>query len=246
MDKRIVTVDYFKTEGNIFIKGLVFYVLELDFDVSDYLELSEKKVFFFEELFEQKIFEAMLKFEISPVAEKDDFLDSIFFWQYYEGVVDPIEYLVLKMIMCVRLFVETIGLINDIIDQVKLSYDDTTNRNVFKIIHDNMVKTLLKISRTIKKNNFLSFFGRFSKTNVYSMRYLKDQIAQCLQKLKKISEETVFLSAIMYYANRENCDIQTSRVMTSVLVSKVEPQKIKYHKENLESIDLLLRQLLTH
>ena len=52
MDKRIVTVDYFKTEGNIFIKGLVFYVLELDFDVSDYLELSEKKVFFFEELFE--------------------------------------------------------------------------------------------------------------------------------------------------------------------------------------------------
>lgn len=243
LDKRLVTLNLIKSEAHIFLKGLSIYLFDLDFDVSDFAEYPENRKHFLEEVFEKNLFDPLLLQEICPVAENEDYLDSIFFWEFYEKSVDQMEHDILKVIMIVRLFYQVIGMIQDSIEMVRLIYPDPTPKYLHKIVHDNLLKMALKIVKTIKKNKFAPFAEKLKLQSPHTWKYLKSQLIETLLKVRKLCEEVIFFSAILFYSIKEGLEHTAGKIMTSSLVSKIEPQKMKYHRENLETIDSIIKSI---
>ena len=242
VDRRIVLLDVINTEGRLFVKGFANYILDLDFELSHFSEYPDRKQFFLNDLIEEKLFEQMLLLEATPVNPEDDFLDSIFFWEFYEGHVDSMDYLILKFIMILRLYRETIDLLRDIVDMTKLSFKDITPKTVFKIIQDNMVKIVIKIHRTIENNKFEPFVKVLRTNSPATVKYCIGLLTDIYSSIRRLCEETVFLSAIIFFCNREKIDFTLSKVLTTSIINKIEPQKAKYHKDNLEWIDLEIKK----
>ena len=237
MDRRIVLMSSIQTEAHIFIKHLTVYILDLDFTLTDFAEYPNKKEFYLEDAIRERQFEPMLRMEVTGVQEQEDFLDSTFFWEYYDGPVEKVDVLILKFIMILRLYDQTIGLISDTISTMKLAYKEINPKTVFKVINDNMVKIILKIQKTVKKNKFEPFVKALRRYSPATIRYSLGLLVQIHNNLKRVCEETIFLSAILFYSNKEGLDPNMSKVMTTTMVNKIEPQKNRFHKDNIESID---------
>lgn len=221
-DKRIIKLQYIASDGHIFIKNIAQYLLEVEFDVSEFADLPDSKKFFLEDLIAEKLFGPFLSLDLSPIAESDDYLDSIFIWEYYKGNVDSIEYLILKCIMILHVYNEVLSVIQDIVDMFRLSYGQPTSRNIARIIHDSMVKICLKIIRMIKRNKFESFSSKIKKLSPATVDMVKELLIGILDKLRDLGKETAFIGAILHYANKEAVDISMSRVLTSSLVARIE------------------------
>jgi hypothetical protein len=221
-ERKIIMLQLIMSEGRMFLKGFTNYLLEVDFDVTDFADYPDTRKFFLEDMIAEKLFDQFLNLDLSPIAENEDFLDSIFIWEYYTGDVDSIEYLVLKMIMILRLYSQTISLIRDIIDLVRLSYGEPTTRNISKIIHDYMVKLCIRIIQTIKKNRFEFFCSRFKKSSPKTVDLVRDTLIEILSQMELLGQETTFFGAIIQQAIKENVDITMNRVLTSSFIAKLE------------------------
>lgn len=221
-ERKIVMLQLIMSEGRMFLKGFTNYLLEVDFDASDFADYPEGHKFFLEDMIAEKLFDPFLNLDLSPVGENEDFLDSIFIWEYYKGNVESIEYLVLKMIMILRLYSQTIGLIRDIIDVVRLSYGEPTMRNISKIIHDYMVKMCIRIIQTIRKNRFEVFVAKVKKSNPKTVDYVRDTLVEILTQMQLLGQETTFVGAIIQQAIKDNVDITMNRVLNSTFIAKLE------------------------
>lgn len=237
-ERKIVMLQLIMSEGRMFLKGFTHYLLEVDFDVTEFADYPEGRKFFLEDMIAEKLFEPFLNFDLSPIAENEDFLDSIFIWEYYKGDIDSVEYLVLKMIMILRLYSQVIALIRDIIDVVRLSYGEPTTRNISKIIHDYMVKMCIRISQTIKKNRFEFFVSKVKKTSPKTVELVRDTLIEILTQMQLLGQETTFVGAIIQQAIKESVDISMNRVLTSSFVAKLEVNGVnKLHKDFNEDIE---------
>lgn len=242
LERKVLMLNTIKIESHIFMKGFSFYLSELTFDVSEFLDFPDTK-FCFEDLFEMKVFDQLIQMEVSPVTENDDFLDSIFFWEFYEGSIEPHEYQLLKFLMILRLYHRTIGMFRESIDVAKLSYKETTTKNLFMILPESMVKMAVLIIKTIKRNKFNSLVQKLVPLCPGFTAYFVQTLLLILLDMRKMCDETTFFSAIIHYVNKESINIDLTKIMTSTLVNKIEPQKLRYHKENLESIDNTVKNL---
>jgi macrodomain Ter protein organizer (MatP/YcbG family) len=237
-DRKIVMLQLIMSEGRMFLKGFTNYLLEIDFDVTEFADYPDGHKFFLEDMIAEKLFDSFLNMDLSPIAENEDFLDSIFIWEYYKGEVDSTEYLILKMIMILRLYIQVISLIRDIIDVVRLSYGEPTSRNIAKIIHDYMAKMVIRINQTIKKNRFEYFVAKLKKSSPKTVDLVRDTLVEILTQMQLLGQETTFVGAIIQQAVKENVDITMNRVLTSSFVAKLEVNGVsKLHKDFHEDME---------
>jgi hypothetical protein len=221
-DRRIVKLTAISSEGHIFLKGVTQYFIEMEFDLGNIESFPETKQFFLEGLLQEKLFDPFLSLDLSPISESDDYLDSIFVWEYYKGEVDPVEYLVLKFVMTLRAFTEVISVIHDTVDMLKLHYGQPTTRNVARIIHDSMSKMSLKVFKNIKGFDFDMFSQKFKESSPHLVAYVRNCFISLFDNLTELAKEVPYFGAILYYANKENVDVSMNRVLTSSLIAKLD------------------------
>lgn len=241
-ERALVEIPLIRSEAHIFLKGLFVYLADMDFDMNELADFPERR-FFLEDLLEQKLLEPMLQLEVSPVSEKDDFLDSIFFWEFYDRPLENSEKAILRWLLMLRLFNQAIGMVQDTMVMSRITYDDSKLRMVSFVVQDNLIKICLKILRTIKKHRYNTFFQRMRKLSPQTAHYAKDLLLKIIHSIKQLSEQVIFFSALLFYANKEGLDLSTLKITTSKMIDKIDPLRVRYDKENKEVLDLLLKSL---
>lgn len=221
-EKRRISLTMVSSEGHMFLKAIIQYILDIDFDIRELDDNSEGNKFFLEDLIQEKLFGPFLSLDLSPISESEDFLDSIFIWEYYKGEVRNEEYLLLKFIMILQVFNEIISVIHDIADMFRLQHGQPTTRNVTKIIHDSMAKISLKIFRILKNWNFDALNEKLAKSSPHTVAFVKELILGVHTKFTDLAKEIPFFGAFLYFTSKEGADLSLSRVLTSSVVTRLE------------------------
>lgn len=246
LEQKSVILQTVDSDVHKFLKGFMNYFIYLEFDINEMLEMSESKQFFLEELIQSQAFEPLLRLDYTAVAACDDYLESVFLWEAYEGIVEREEHNILRFILIIRLYQQLIGTLQDALDMSKLIYKNMTLKSIPKIIHDNFVKCTLKIYRVVRLSQWGPFTTSIAGKNPHTVAYMKAGILGCLNGIKRICEENIYFSIILYNSQKEFLEITESssqKIVSSSLVTKLEPQKMKLHKEMLEQLSEAAKEL---
>jgi hypothetical protein len=246
LEQKSVILQTVDSECHKFLKGFMNYFIYLEFDINEMMEMSETRQFFLEEMIQSQVFEPLMRLDYTAVAACDDYLESVFVWESFQGIIEAEELNILRFILIIRLYQQVIGTIQDALDMSKLIYKNMTLKSIPKIIHDNFVKCCLKIYRVVRLSQWGPFTASIAPKNPNTVGYMKAGILNCLNGIRRICEENIYFSIILYNSQKEFLEITESssqKIVSSSLVTKLEPQKMKLHKEMLEQLAEVTKEL---